>query len=204
MKTPRIVHGTALPLVLMIGCPGIVFLLQSAFRNHGGSLSEWSEDLSLARLSVLLPRPTPTACKMVLVFVALQALLLVLLPGRIHAGPVTPAGERMTYTINGLRAWGVTNGLFLACWPWRWFSHTLVHDHFPEILAVCCLGSFFLCALLFVKGVWFPSGKDKDRSGNPIFDFYWGVELHPRIKGFDLKYFVNGRLGMMSWSMILL
>src|SRR5205807_945633 len=119
---------------------------------------------------VLLPRPTSTACVMVLVFIALQALLLVLLPGRIHAGPVTPAGERMTYKINGLPAWAITNGLFLAGWRWQWFSPTLVYDHFPEILAVCCLGSFFFCALLFVKGLWFPSGKDRDRSRNPIFD----------------------------------
>jgi len=204
MRIPRIVHTTALPLLLMIGCPAVVFVLQSAFRNYGGSLSAFSEDLSLANLSLLLPRPTSTACVMVLVFIALQALLLALIPGRIHAGPVTPAGEHMTYKINGLRAWAITNGLFLAGWHWRWFSPTLVYDHFPEILAVCCLGSFLFCALLLVKGVWFPSGKDNDRSGNPVFDFYWGVELHPRIKGFDLKYFVNGRLGMMSWSVILL
>ncbi len=201
----RPLHTTVLPLFLMTACPFGVFFLWYTCVGHGGSLIEAASPLSPATWSEFLPRPTGTACGIVLGFIALQALLMVFLPGRTRAGPITPAGERVAYKVNGFAAWLVTNALFLlgGCWL-GWFSPAIVYDQFGPILAVCCGLSFVLCALLYAKGVWFPSGPDRGRSGNPVFDFYWGVELHPRIRGFDLKQFANCRLGMMSWSLILL
>ncbi len=38
--------------------------------------------------------PSLTAFSMIAVFAVLEGLLLVLLPGKVHYGPVTPAGNR--------------------------------------------------------------------------------------------------------------
>ena len=42
---------------------------------------------------------------------------------------------------------------------------------------------------------------DHSVSGNFIFDYYWGTELHPRIAGWDVKLFINSRIGMMGWPL---
>lgn len=65
------------------------------------------------------------------------------------------------------------------------------------------LSGLVFCGILYCKGIWFPSGPDAGRTGHFFFDYCRGVELHPRIFGFDLKQFVNCRLGMMSWQAII-
>ncbi|KAH9622413.1 hypothetical protein KSS87_007596 [Heliosperma pusillum] len=55
------------------------------------------------------------------------------------------------------------------------------------------------------KGHVAPSSTDSGSSGNFIIDFYWGMELYPRIgKNFDIKVFTNCRFGMMSWAVLAL
>ncbi|RYR63898.1 hypothetical protein Ahy_A04g021646 isoform D [Arachis hypogaea] len=50
-----------------------------------------------------------------------------------------------------------------------------------------------------------PSSTDSGSSGNIIIDFYWGMELYPRIgEHFDIKVFTNCRFGMMSWAVLAL
>jgi 7-dehydrocholesterol reductase len=201
----RPLHATVLPLLLMAVCPVGVFFLWDTLARHGGSLTEEVSSLAAAGWAEMVPRPTTTALGIVLGFAALQALLMALLPGRTRTGPVTPAGDRVAYRVNGFAAWLISNALFLVGGPvLGWFPPGIVYDQFGPILAVCCCLGLVASALLYLKGVWFPSGADRGRSGNPVFDFFWGVELHPRFGRFDLKQFANCRLGMMSWSLILL
>jgi 7-dehydrocholesterol reductase len=66
------------------------------------------------------------------------------------------------------------------------------------------VGTFHLLAwivaiLIYLKGVFAPN-KDGEhgRSGNLVMDFYWGIELYPRLsEWFDIKMFTNCRFGMM-------
>ncbi|MCP6646574.1 ERG4/ERG24 family protein, partial [Klebsiella pneumoniae] len=39
-------------------------------------------------------------------------------------------------------------------------------------------------------------------TGNPIYDFFMGVELHPTVGGTSAKQLVNCRISMMGWSAI--
>ncbi|HSN80959.1 MAG TPA: hypothetical protein VLS88_00150, partial [Polyangiales bacterium] len=64
--------------------------------------------------------------------------------------------------------------------------------------------AFVFCVVLFIKGHLAPTGPDQGSSGNPIFDFYWGMELYPHILGWDVKHFTNCRFGMMGWVLLLL
>jgi len=64
--------------------------------------------------------------------------------------------------------------------------------------------AFVFCFILYIKGRLAPSSPDCHISGNPLFDFYWGTELYPRIFGWDVKVFTNCRYGMMGWALMLL
>ncbi|KAM7170437.1 delta(14)-sterol reductase TM7SF2 isoform 3-T3 [Macrochelys suwanniensis] len=49
--------------------------------------------------------------------------------------------------------------------------------------------------------------RDKSRlqyriNGNPIYDFFMGHELNPRIGSFDLKYFCELRPGLLGWALV--
>ena len=59
----------------------------------------------------------------------------------------------------------------------------LVYDHLGEILESLNISAIVLCWLLYFKGKYLPSNSDASVSGNLIFDYYWGTELHPRVLG---------------------
>jgi 7-dehydrocholesterol reductase len=205
MRYPSLVRTTILPLCLILTCPVTVVLIWYTQMAYAGSLARALASIDIATVYNIWPRPTLVACQILLIFVLMQLLLMVLLPGRTYLGPVTPAGDRVAYKINGLQAWVVTHLLlYLGAYQLKWFSPTIVYDHFGSLLTVCSLFSLLFCGFLYAKGVWMPSGKDAGRSGNFIFDYFWGVELHPRILGIDLKQFANVHLGMMCWSVIIL
>jgi 7-dehydrocholesterol reductase len=79
-----------------------------------------------------------------------------------------------------------------------------VYDIFGDILATLTLFSLVFCLFLYLKGLVAPSTSDHGSSGNPIFDFYWGTELYPRILGVDVKVFTNCRFGMTIWPLLCL
>ena len=165
-----------------------------------GSLGAMLSHMDLKTAWRAWPRPTWDAAKLVVGFAALELLLLKLLPGRVRAGPITPAGTRAMYKDNGAQAWAVTH-LLVVPLVWRTGAApaTATYDNFGAILTVCSLSALALCLVLYWRG---PSSADGGRTGNPVFDYFWGVELHPRLFGVDLKQLVNCRLGMMSWCAI--
>jgi 7-dehydrocholesterol reductase len=77
-----------------------------------------------------------------------------------------------------------------------------VWDHFGEIIATLILSAFIFCIGLYFKGRFLPTSEDRSLSGNFIWDFYWGVELHPTLFGINLKQLINCRFSMMGWSVI--
>jgi 7-dehydrocholesterol reductase len=144
-----------------------------------------------------------TAWTILAVFAAFQLLLMRVLPGKPFLGPITPKGNQPVYKANGFPAFLVTLGAYLGATSSGLFSATLLYDHMGELLGAINLFSLFFCLFLYFKGVYRPSSTDSGRSGNPLFDYYWGTELYPRIFGFDVKQFTNCRFGMMSWTLIL-
>ncbi|XP_060032079.1 delta(14)-sterol reductase TM7SF2 isoform X2 [Erinaceus europaeus] len=60
------------------------------------------------------------------------------------------------------------------------------------------------CILLFVKSLMaHPSAlAPGGNSGNPVYDFFLGRELNPRIISFDIKYFCELRPGLLGWVLI--
>ena len=149
---------TILPLLLMITTPPIVALAWMACVYHDGSVVSLARALSLDTLAREWPRPSLAALQIIAVFALLEAVLLVALPGKEHRGPITPAGNRPVYKLNGIPAWIVTHAaLYVAAYHLHWFSPGLVYDRFGEILTTLTLASLALCVFLYFKGSYFPS-----------------------------------------------
>nr|XP_057933976.1 delta(14)-sterol reductase TM7SF2 isoform X2 [Doryrhamphus excisus] len=72
-------------------------------------------------------------------------------------------------------------------------------------LAVCAIGaSFVLSAYLYLRSFLAPPHAlaSGGTTGNPLYDFFIGRELNPRIGHFDLKYFCELRPGLIGWVVI--
>uniref|UniRef100_A0A8D0TP72 Delta(14)-sterol reductase TM7SF2 n=1 Tax=Sus scrofa TaxID=9823 RepID=A0A8D0TP72_PIG len=58
--------------------------------------------------------------------------------------------------------------------------------------------------LLYLKALVAPASAlaPGGNSGNPVYDFFLGRELNPRICSFDFKYFCELRPGLIGWVLI--
>jgi 7-dehydrocholesterol reductase len=203
---------TLMPLLLMLVCPPTVFLIWYANVTFGGSLHDlyafFAENGFFTTLYAI-GKPvffgTPIAWKMVAAYIAVQLVLMKVIPGKSYEGPPTSHGNIPIYKINGLATFLVSLGLFYVCaYPLGLFSPTIIYDNFGALLGALNLLSMLVCLFLYFKGKFSPSTSDSGTSGNVIFDYFWGTELHPRLLGQDVKMFAICRLGMISWALILL
>ena len=195
--------ATLMPTVLLFGSPLFVLLLYVITVDFDGSVLA----ACAAPLELLagLPRPSLTAAGMLLVWLTFQAALLILLPGELRDGPVSPAGNRPRYKLNGVAAFIVTHLVWwLASGPLGLFDASVVYDHFGELLVTSSLLALVLCLVLYVQGLRMPKSSDAGGTGRPVWDFYWGTQLHPRIAGVELKQLINCRYAMMGWSIMVL
>ncbi|KAG6473285.1 hypothetical protein ZIOFF_067199 [Zingiber officinale] len=182
----------SIPWYTMVHADGSVLQTFEYFRKHG-----------LQGLKNIWPAPSLIAWKIIACFGAFEAILQLALPGKRVEGPISPNGNIPVYKANGLLAYAVTLVTYLGLWWFGIFNPAVVYDHLGEIYSALIVGSLVFCILLYLKGHLAPSSSDSGSLGNFIIDFYWGMELYPRIgKNFDIKVFTNCRFGMMSWAVL--
>uniref|UniRef100_A0A8C9J327 Delta(14)-sterol reductase TM7SF2 n=1 Tax=Panthera tigris altaica TaxID=74533 RepID=A0A8C9J327_PANTA len=76
----------------------------------------------------------------------------------------------------------------------------------PEMLVplafAATLTALIFSFLLYLKALGVPPSAlaPGGTSGNPIYDFFLGRELNPRICSFDFKYFCELRPGLIGWG----
>lgn len=212
MSWNRFFRKTILPLALLLFTPSLVIAMWYTNVHLEGSLTRL---LHLAEhegvLSTLYHMWSPiffgskTAWLMIVLFSVLQLAFMKILPGKYVEGPLTPKGNVPIYKANGVPAFLSTLGLFYICTHvFHFFPATIIYDHLGELLGALNLFSLCFCLFLYVKGRVSPSSSDVCLTGNFLFDFFSGVELYPRIKGWDVKLFTNCRFGMMGWSLVIL
>lgn len=202
---------TIAPLFLIVVCPPTVILMWHTNVDLEGSFAALGHEFAQRGFLQTLWGAwepvffgTPAAWTIIGVFAAFELLLMRALPGARFEGPVTPAGNVPVYKANGVAAFVVSMAAFaIASWGLGLFSPGIVYDHFGGILGALNIFSLALCAALYLKGRFAPSSTDCGTTGNPIFDYYWGTELYPRVLGWDLKMFTNCRFGMMAWPIII-
>lgn len=187
--------GPAGALALIVVMPTISFYLWSAVAQHGGLL--WLPS-SMAELAAMVPVPTWDAAVIFTAWLALQAVLYVVAPGRVMQGWPTEHGERAEYRINGAFAFGVSAALLVAGIALELVSPRAVIAQFGPLLTIATLFAIAAAALTYVAG---RRRAHLERStGNAIYDFYMGTILNPRIGRHDLKFFFESRIGMGSWG----
>ncbi len=199
---------TFFPLLLILFTPPMAILMWATNVHLDGSLMRlWQEGIFSTLYTYWSPIffGTPIAWKMVVTFAAVQLILMKTLPGKIVEGPITAKGNIPLYRANGVLAFFTTLGLFfLATQVFHLFSATIVYDNFGSLISALNIFSLSFCLFLYLKGHLKPSSSDSGTTGSFIFDYFWGMELYPRIFGWDIKMFTNCRFGMMSWGIIIL
>lgn len=136
---------------------------------------------------------------------AVWATLSLLLPGSTYFGPPTLSGFRPEYKKSGFLFYLISmSALITVVW------NTSVVHLYPKFVTfggMLSITGLILSAFVFVKGHLFPSPGVFGSSGNPVFDFYWGIELYPRLGPFnifDFKTIVNCRFGLWLWQAVVI
>lgn len=204
------IHSPVVAYASMLGllssCPPfVIFLWYTMVHLDGSAAQFWDfcKQQGLQGFLRICPKPTLIAWELIASYAAFEAALQLLLPGERVIGPVSPAGNIPVYKANGVAAYFITLTTYIAIWWFGLFNPAIVYDHLGEIFSALIIGSFIFCIFLYIKGHVAPSSTDSGSSGDAIIDFYWGMELYPRIgKSFDVKVFTNCRFGMMSWAVL--
>lgn len=200
------------PLVLILLCPPFVMLMW--YTNtvlEGSLLSLWDliTQKGLFETIYAVWKPlfwgSATAWGLIASFIVFELFLMRMLPGKTFYGPLTPKGNVPVYKANGVLAFFTTIAAFcIATFGLELFPATILYDNLGSILGALNIFSFIVCALLYLKGRFFPSSTDSGTSSNILFDYYWGTELYPQVLGWHIKKFITCRLGMMSWGLLLI
>jgi 7-dehydrocholesterol reductase len=191
------------PLFIMTTTPIAAVVMWMLCAKFDGSIYRFATEISVDRFIELWPSPSWTAAKIIGVFALLEAILQVAIPGETFLGPVTPAGNRPSYKLNGIPAYFATHIILGAAAYYGLYDPVIVYDNLGSIIQTLSVGSYVICFLLYLKGHYAPSSTDSGTNGSFIMDVYWGVELHPAIGSFNIKQYANCRLGMMCWSPLL-
>mmetsp|Transcript_20735 Transcript_20735/g.21388 ORF Transcript_20735/g.21388 Transcript_20735/m.21388 type:complete len:441 (+) Transcript_20735:12-1334(+) len=144
-----------------------------------------------------------------------------ILPGETAFGVLLPNNERLPYVLSGhLQFWvtlaviwhGIPEIVYISNGPGNFLPAIenfkslplyLVYDHYVGLITSSILFSLalaiYLYATSFKNGAILAKGGN---SGNPIYDFFIGRELNPRVGNFDLKVFCELRPGLIGWMVI--
>ncbi|XP_077361323.1 delta(14)-sterol reductase TM7SF2 isoform X3 [Festucalex cinctus] len=121
----------------------------------------------------------------------------------VSEGLVLKDGTCLKYPINGFHSLCISGALLMLL-----LMLEAPLGHVFELmlpLAACATGASFVLSLyLYVCSFWAPPHALAlgGNTGNPLYDFFIGRELNPRIGHFDLKYFCELRPGLIGWVVI--
>ncbi|KAF3841331.1 hypothetical protein F7725_007193 [Dissostichus mawsoni] len=196
--TEREFGGTLGALCIPILLPLTVMFLICVSRSPEASLLQWPPALpSTDQLW------DPLALVLLLGWISLHALLYVLPLGKVSEGLVLRNGTRLKYPINGFHSLCISGVLLMLLLGLGAPLGSLFELLLP--LAACAIaGSYLFSLYLYIRSFWVPSHAlaSGGNTGNPLYDFFIGRELNPRIGNFDLKYFCELRPGLIGWVVI--
>ncbi|KAJ2848659.1 erg24, C-14 sterol reductase [Coemansia erecta] len=153
------------------------------------------------------------ALKYVAMWWAWLAVLYFILPARTVQGVVLRNGQRLKYPISGLTSLLVTALTATAVYaqnglgPFLWIA-----EHFFELAFASLVFSTLLAVFVYLFSFRHSSVERENKpvvmlalagnSSNPVYDFFIGRELNPRLGSLDIKYFCELRPGIMGWVLL--
>ena len=180
---------------MLVGLPGLTWYFAISFVHYDAALV-WPD---AAFWSHVEP-PSVASIGFYLLWVAFQALLAALLPGRRVEGAPLPDGRRLDYKLNGLLSLALTAGVALVVVGSGLVSAGLLFDEFGALVTTTNLVVLLGCVGLFFVGR--SQANEAERRLNPLEGYTVGACRNPRIGGFDLKFFCESRPSMILWVLI--
>jgi len=195
--------GPAGAFFTMVGLPAVIcFLYQAANKEYVMPGLDLTNLVSMPGFDIsenLCTKALSICCG----WFGFQVLLERVLPGDVVEGTDLKAvggSGKLKYTMNGHLAFWVSMAVCAAAGPER--LAYLYDAYLP--LGVASVGfsavlSIYLYLTSFHKGALLARGGN---TGNPVYDFFIGRELNPRIGSFDLKEFCELRPGLIGWAVL--
>jgi protein-S-isoprenylcysteine O-methyltransferase Ste14 len=184
-------------VAMLVGLPLLVYYVWICLSDYAGALVIPTSVAEWARLLGRVPAPTPRAVAIVLGWLLIQGLLHVLLPGKRRDGMPLADGARLPYKMNGWLTWWLTWAGLAALVGLGGIPATILADQLGPLLTAANLVAFALSAGLCLYG--------RAPYGGPaaaLRCYVIGTDLNPRIGLLDLKFFFEGRPGLIGWIAI--
>ena len=138
-------------------------------------------------------------------FLIFEAICYLYLPGIYVKGKPLPheGGKKLDYYCSGQWSWYVTILTAMALhWSGIFKLYTLI-DEFGPLMSVAIISGFSVSILAYISAI--TRGAQHRMTGYPIYDFFMGAELNPRLFGWlDFKMFFEVRLPWFMFFLITL
>ena len=194
---------------MMIGFPLLMWYMWIGATYYDGHLPLPEKNQSLGEFMRHLAGlvyegafPSGKAWTIYWTFFVIQAAFYVLLPGITQKGKPLPheGGKQLDYYCSGMPSWWATIAISLFLHFTGFFKLYTIIDEFGPIMTVAIISGFLMSIALYVSA--FSRGAQHRMTGYPIYDFFMGAELNPRLFGkMDLKMFFEVRV---PWYMLFL
>jgi len=187
---------------VMLLLPLVIGFLYAGCGKHG-CIRLPEDALDVLAAAPLAPLWDWTAAAVVAGWTALHFLLYVALPGPRVEGVVLADGSRLKYPMNGHLAFWLSLAGFWHGLPLLGCKQSWVYDaYLPLATAACALSvalSVWSHALSYLPNTPLAEGG---QTGNPVYDFFIGRPLNPRIGSLDLKACCELRPGLVGWAVL--
>lgn len=193
------------PLFLMIASPIFSIVFIHTVSTMQGDFREFAtlcfNDGFVTTMKNIWPTPfDPLVLKGIGSFMVFELILQKFMPGKQFKASITPTGNVPVYQANGMACYLTTLITLIGLAYAEVIRPAVVYDKFGEFISSMNVFAVLFCFLLYFKGHVAPTNSDSGSNGNLIIDYFWGMELNPRILGWDVKMFTNCRFGMMFWA----
>jgi len=183
-------------VVLLVTLPPLVYYMWICLQYCDGNLAiptrQWLQ---------YFPLPTWTSVAVLAGWLGLQALLQLYAPGPWIEGTPLHDGTRLRYRMNGWLTWWITWACLAAGVGLHLFRPTILADQFGPLLTTTNIFTYLFCIYLYWHGKRYGTANERI-THHPVYDFWLGTALNPRLGDFDFKLFCEARPGLIGWVAI--
>ncbi len=182
-------------VAMLLGMPLATWYFAISFIHHDAALV-WPD---AAFWSQIEP-PTAASIGFYLLWIAFQAALFHLLPGRTVEGAPLSDGRRLEYRLNGLAAMGITLAAAVLAVASGLVPAGLLWDHLGALATTANLVVLLACVGLVIFARRQATAQELQL--NWLEAFTLGGCRNPRLGRFDFKFFCESRPSMILWVLI--
>lgn len=193
---------------MMIGFPALMYYMWIGAFFYDGKLPAPAEGQSWSQFADYMwtlvkteAYPNARAWKIYWVFGLVQMAFYMLLPGVYRKGKPLPhlGGKMLDYYCSGMWSLYTSIAIGLALHLTGVFKLYTLVDEFGHIMSVAIISGFLCSLVCYIQAIL--RGNTIRMTGYPIYDYFLGAELNPRLFGIlDFKMFLEVRI---PWYILL-